>query len=377
MRKASAASLERLFALIVTVGIPAGGAGAMVACGGETQGTGSKGTEDGGASSSGSSSGTGSSGSSSGTSSNGTSSGVNFGGSSGSGSSSGTSSGGSGSGSSCGGCGVICGENLTLDGGLPDASAFDASDPGGFDVEGGLPSSECQELCGFSALDCTVTSEGPPAVVFCRTACVGGRRPASLQCGAAAGETSPGHYFASLAQLEAGSVPAFRRMARELSRFGAPRRLVKAAERAAREEVRHARGAAALAKRYGAKRAAFTADVRGERSLEAFATENAVEGCVRETYGALVATWQAREAGDPLVRAHMARIAKEETRHAALAWRADAWARGKLAKDARARVEAARRNAARALIDEVTTATGVPTALVARRLASDLVATLA
>ncbi len=81
----------------------------------------------------------------------------------------------------------------------------------------------------------------------------------------------------------------------------------------------------------------------------------------------------------------MARIAKEETTHAALAWRADAWARGKLAKDARGRVEAARRRAARDLIDEVTTApddaltaiAGVPAAPVARRLASDLVATLA
>jgi hypothetical protein len=124
--------------------------------------------------------------------------------------------------------------------------------------------------------------------------------------------------------------------------------------------------------------------VRGQRSLEAFATENAIEGCVRETYGALVATWQAREAGDPLVRAHMARIAKEETTHAALAWRADAWARGKLAKDARARVEAARAKAAGDLIDEVATApddtlttiAGVPTAAVARRLACDLVARL-
>jgi hypothetical protein len=242
------------------------------------------------------------------------------------------------------------------------------------------------QLCGFpyqEPIDCTVTSEGPPAVIFCQIACVGGRRPASFQS-EATGRSSPGHYFASLAQLEAASVPAFRRMARELSRFGAPRRLVKAAERAAREEVRHARGAASLAKRYGAKRAAFTADLRGERSLEAFAAENAIEGCVRETYGALAATWQAREASDPLVRAYMARIAKEETTHAALAWRADAWARGRLAKDARARVEAARAKAARDLIDEmgitpdgeVTAIAGVPSGPIARRLACDLVASL-
>jgi hypothetical protein len=56
------------------------------------------------------------------------------------------------------------------------------------------------------------------------------------------------------------------------------------------------------------------------RSLEELAVENAVEGCVRETYGALTAIWQARTAKDPSVAAAVRRIARDETRHAALSW---------------------------------------------------------
>ena len=52
------------------------------------------------------------------------------------------------------------------------------------------------------------------------------------------------------------------------------------------------------------------------RELEAIAIENAVEGCVRESFGALLATWQAKTAGDARVRAAMKRIARDETRHA-------------------------------------------------------------
>jgi hypothetical protein len=174
-------------------------------------------------------------------------------------------------------------------------------------------------------------------------------------------------------------------MARELARFGAPRRLVRAAERAAREERRHARGAEALARRFGGRRGSFAADVQGARSLEDFSVENAVEGCVRETYGALVATWQARAATEPNVRAHTKRIAREETTHAALAWRADAWARAKLSKAARGRVDAARAEAARELVEQaawgvpevLATVAGVPRAELARGFAARLAALVA
>jgi hypothetical protein len=81
------------------------------------------------------------------------------------------------------------------------------------------------------------------------------------------------------------------------------------------------------------------------RSLDAIAVENAREGCVRETYGALAAWWQAAHAKHAPLRRAMARIAADETRHATLAWMIDRWACSRLEPRARRRVAAARRRA--------------------------------
>ncbi len=77
------------------------------------------------------------------------------------------------------------------------------------------------------------------------------------------------------------------------------------------------------------------------RPLAEIALENAVEGCVRETFGALLAEWQAAHARDPRVRATMRRVARDETRHAALGWRIFDWAQARLGAADRARVERA------------------------------------
>jgi hypothetical protein len=86
------------------------------------------------------------------------------------------------------------------------------------------------------------------------------------------------------------------------------------------------------------------------RSIEAMALENAVEGCVRETYGALLAAYQARAARDPVVRAVMKRIARDETRHAALSWDVGRWLETRLNREARSKVLAAKQVAARELV---------------------------
>ena len=52
------------------------------------------------------------------------------------------------------------------------------------------------------------------------------------------------------------------------------------------------------------------------RALGVVAIENAVEGCVRETFGALIASWQAEHARDPGIKRLMRSIARDETRHA-------------------------------------------------------------
>lgn len=185
----------------------------------------------------------------------------------------------------------------------------------------------------------------------------GGRRPgyfASLGFGPPAAGREVGTHFARVACMEAGSIEAFRSMRDELVAHGAPKRLVRAAERAIRDEMRHVRQTAALARRFGEEPIApLPVPLRAIRPLVEMALENAVEGCVRETYSALECAWQAEVAADPVVRATMKRIARDEMRHLALAWAVHSWAKGRLGPDGRARVLDAQRDAIATLRGEL------------------------
>lgn len=257
--------------------------------------------------------------------------------------------------------------------------------------DGGTPSenTSCEELCegvGGTTPCELVTSEGAskPDQVKCevRFLCEG-RRPEGLcSDGAVAGRVPMlGALFAKMAHLEAASVPAFERLAEELAAHDAPERLVRAARRSAAEEVRHALAMGSLARRHGAPMPEVSVAPFAPRTLEALATENAVEGCVRETFGALLAGWQARGAKDGAVREALGSIAPDELRHAELSWAIDAWALGRLSPEARQRVETARREAWRALEREAEESTlseavarlvGLPSPELARRLVREL-----
>jgi hypothetical protein len=171
-----------------------------------------------------------------------------------------------------------------------------------------------------------------------------GRRPAGYAA-SAADRSTVGGYFAEQARLEAASVRAFLELARALAHHRAPRVLIAACRRAAADEVVHAVLVARLARRYGTIPSVERAAPAAIPFLEELATANAVEGCVREAWGAVVATWQARAAADPQVRAAMRRIAPDETKHATLSRAIDRWALRRLDPAARARVEAARAGA--------------------------------
>jgi hypothetical protein len=108
-----------------------------------------------------------------------------------------------------------------------------------------------------------------------------------------------------------------------------------------------------LAERFGARAARAEVAPVAARSLEEIAIENAVEGCVGETWGALVALAQAESAGDEAVREAMAGVAEDEARHADLAWAIAAWADRRLDAAGQARVAEARARAARALAAQV------------------------
>ena len=222
-----------------------------------------------------------------------------------------------------------------LDGAVPDA--------------GSTSQAECAVYCSFTSPStgfCNVGTDpsGEPAVE-CYAQCGLGRRPAGMARPRRRRGSVPGRYFAAAARLEAASVDAFIGARSRLAALGAPRRLLRAVDRAARDEVRHARAQSELARRYGVEphMPRSRSVVRG--SLSAFAFENAVEGCVRETYGALVALRQAERASDPVVRGAMRSIAADETRHAALSWRIARWLEHRLDAKTRARIHRAQRRA--------------------------------
>ena len=253
------------------------------------------------------------------------------------------------------------------------ADAGRASIPGAF-------AGPCFYHCP-SKWGCDTGSEGAGLWCYPSNPTCTGRRPAGLvkRTSAHAHDRTLGTYFAEMACLEAASVSAFRHLGRELVAHRAPARLVRAAQRSARDEIRHARTTAALARRYGARVVRPTVHPQIIRGLEAIAIENAVEGCAREAFGALVATFQASTAGDAMIRAALRRIAADETRHALLAFQVAAWLASRLDAQARVRADAACRRAIAELearVHEAPTAfrtvLGLPSAAQARVLAQHL-----
>lgn len=182
-------------------------------------------------------------------------------------------------------------------------------------------------------------------------ACIG-RRPPGLVPKKAKGPSELGAYLASVAHLEAASVFAFETLAEELTQYGAPSALVREAHKAKRDEVRHARLMQDAAHRYGGVVPSPSLEKRPLRTLEEIALDNAVEGCVRETFGALVGMWQSRFAEDLSLRRVMRGIAADEARHAELSWAIDAWVRPRLSAEALRRIEAKQKEALDALFEE-------------------------
>jgi hypothetical protein len=219
---------------------------------------------------------------------------------------------------------------------------------------GALDRAQCDDVCSGSGDGVVTCVREAPDSVLCIThpfPCKG-RRPSGLRDGAHRSQSGFARQLSDAAWLEAASVDAFRLLRRELRAHGAPRRLLRAASRSARDERRHARATRALARRFGVSVSPVERDASLARSLEELALENAVEGCVRETWGALVALRQGACASEPAVRDAMRRIAREEIRHAELAFRIDRWLAPRLNAEQARRVRDARRGAVAQLASE-------------------------
>ena len=187
-------------------------------------------------------------------------------------------------------------------------------------------------------------------------------------------------HFVEAAYLEAASVIAFRRLELELRRFGAPASLVQRARRARVEEINHARDTSRLARQHGGVVPPLSLPDMSRRERLAVALENAVEGCVRESYGALVACFQDERAA-PKLRPLMRRIARDEASHAELAHDVARWNNRKLTPAEHAEVDAARADALATLAEslayepaaDVVRFAGMPTSREARALLDGLV----
>jgi hypothetical protein len=136
-------------------------------------------------------------------------------------------------------------------------------------------------------------------------------------------------YWANIGLMEHASIAAFARFALELLSLGAPPSLLDAAHAAMADEMVHARDAFALASKYAARAVGpgpldTSAALANRTPLDIVRTA-IVEGCIGETVAAVAAGEALRQATDPAVRAALARVVPDETRHAELAWRFVQW----------------------------------------------------
>ena len=199
-----------------------------------------------------------------------------------------------------------------------------------------------------SIWSCAIDPTACGNVLSCNVMCTG-RRPSGLALPSVRMSDKIGDDFARMAHLEAASVPAFVRLVAELSSHGASEHLVASARRAILDEERHFAMMSDLATRRGARVPAVEVEAFRERPLVAMAIENAVEGCVRESAGALAAMQQAKSTPDRDLSRILSSIAIDEQRHADLAWAVHGWLARRLTRDEKVRVTTAMREELRAL----------------------------
>ena len=240
-----------------------------------------------------------------------------------------------------------------------------------------LPRDVCMAACGAETCF-PATVEGSSGVVSEAIVCndfVAGychdsgffRMPAGRRDAHMTDTTTLADAARELGAAEAASIEDFSRLARDLARLGAPQTLVRRARRAMKDEIAHARVMRRLAGD-GDPAAPAKPSTRAPSGLVALACENVRLGCVGETWGALLLSVQSERAALPRVRSALGRLARDEARHAALAFAIHAWAWPRLSSSQRARVRSAARQELRALVaraaapvsGEVATELGLP-----------------
>lgn len=134
--------------------------------------------------------------------------------------------------------------------------------------------------------------------------------------------------------MEHASVAAFARFTLQLLALGAPPELVTLAQRALGDETEHARICFALASAHAGRPVgpgplAIDGALDLDHGLEQVLRLTVREGCIGETVAAVEAEEAAEYAVEPRLRSILRGIARDERRHAELAWRFAQWALAK------------------------------------------------
>ena len=133
------------------------------------------------------------------------------------------------------------------------------------------------------------------------------------------------------ALAEHASIASFNRFSLQLLAVGAPPDLLEDTQKAALDEVRHAEACFERASFYAGEDLApgplpLDGDLLGELDLRTVLLAVVAEGCVGETLSAMEAEVCVESCLEGRDKQVMQRIAKDEARHAALAWRFVQWA---------------------------------------------------
>ncbi len=135
------------------------------------------------------------------------------------------------------------------------------------------------------------------------------------------------------AQTEHAAVPAFARVSWLRAAAGAPAELLRRSHRAALEEIAHAQLCFALAAGYGGR--AHTVEPMPElldaglgldgELIDTLVGESLADGCLLEDFNADIAAECAAVCEQPVTRAGLERIAREERSHADFSWAVVEW----------------------------------------------------
>ncbi len=261
------------------------------------------------------------------------------------------------------------------------------------DEDGQLSEESCSNLCSEEAgvyydylCSCDYTGEdmdGNHPVTCEYTVCaVEGRGHAGIQkLTEVTGSSEMARYFVRAYHAEASSVGAFLQLRAELSHHGAPKKLLDGCIRAAAEEIHHARMMAKLAGEANACLPKLQFGQVPKRSVFELAMDNAVEGCIYESFSALKAQYQSLHATDERILAVMKVIARDETHHAQLAWDIHHFLVAQLSPNEQELIQEAQRKATQKLIEQAVsdstrtvTGFGTPPVDLAERFARQIIA---